>query len=207
MNATLDDYSNPFEAISDFERAVAKYTGAPYCVATDSCTHALELSFRTLNHWQEVGLPARTYLSVPMTLHKLHIRYALLNINWHGEYNIINTRIWDSARKLEKGMYMDGQVQCLSFGRTKPLEIGRGGAILLDNEEQYNKLKRMAYDGRDLSISPWEDQVEFHVGYHYRMLPEEAIIGLNKLECDDINHDQDHVYPDLRKITISEKPG
>ena len=43
---TIADYKNPFDAIPEFESAVAKYTGAPYCVTTDCCTHAMEIAFR-----------------------------------------------------------------------------------------------------------------------------------------------------------------
>ena len=32
---TLKDYSDPFDAILEFESAVADYTGAPYCVTVD----------------------------------------------------------------------------------------------------------------------------------------------------------------------------
>ena len=39
---TLNDYADPFDAVLDFERAVADYTGAPYCVTTDCCSHAIE---------------------------------------------------------------------------------------------------------------------------------------------------------------------
>ena len=32
---TIKDYTNPFQAILDFESAISAYTGAPYCVTTD----------------------------------------------------------------------------------------------------------------------------------------------------------------------------
>jgi dTDP-4-amino-4,6-dideoxygalactose transaminase len=32
-----------FEKIVEFESALAKFTGAPYAVMTDCCTHAIEL--------------------------------------------------------------------------------------------------------------------------------------------------------------------
>ena len=35
-----------FQTLFDFESALAEYTGAPYVVLTDGCTHALELCFR-----------------------------------------------------------------------------------------------------------------------------------------------------------------
>jgi len=35
-----------FKALFDFESALAEYTGAPYAVLTDGCTHAIELCMR-----------------------------------------------------------------------------------------------------------------------------------------------------------------
>ena len=103
-------------------------------------------------------------------------------------------------------MYRAGTMQCLSFGHTKPLHIGRGGAIILDDKTAYDAIIRMRYDGRDLSISPWETQQEFRVGYHYKPTPEEAMQGIALLEglkehCPAPRHVD---YPDLRTITIKE---
>ena len=35
-----------FEIVDQFEKTIAKFYGAPYAIATDSCTHAIELSLR-----------------------------------------------------------------------------------------------------------------------------------------------------------------
>ena len=35
-----------FSTLFEFEQALADYTGAPYAVATDCCTHAIELCLR-----------------------------------------------------------------------------------------------------------------------------------------------------------------
>lgn len=190
-----------FDSILKFEKALAEYTGAPYAIMTDCCTHAIELCLRH-DRVTSCEFTAYTYLSVPMTMHKLGIEYKLIDQEfWLGEYQFYSTRIWDSARRLERNMYKPGQMQCLSFGYGKPLEIGRGGAILLDDQVAYEKLIRMRYDGRDLSISPWQEQLVFEVGYHYKPTPEEADIGLQLLST--INHvTKYHAYPDLRKIII-----
>ena len=189
-----------FEKITEFERALAQFTGAPYAVMTDCCTHAIELCLRYDKHTR-VLFPAHTYLSIPMTMHKLGISYDYTDKPWIGEYQFISTRIWDSARLLKQDMYRPGQLQCLSFGYGKPLEIGRGGAVLTDDAEVYRTLKHQCYDGRDLSISPWENQKTFKVGYHYKPTIEEAVIGLEKLPLVD-QTPKYHQYPDLREIII-----
>jgi len=189
-----------FDSILKFEKELAEYTGAPYAVMTDCCTHAIELCLRYEKpNW--TSFTAYTYLSVPMVMHKLRITYDLVNEEWVGEYRFHNTRIWDSARRLERSMYRPGMMQCLSFGRGKPLEIGRGGAILLDDPRAYRVLLAQRYDGRDLAIAPWQDQKVFRVGYHYKPTTEEAEKGLELLPT--VDERPKYVsYPDLREIRI-----
>ena len=188
-----------FEKIAEFERALGAFTGAPFVVMTDCCTHALELCLR-YEKVERCRFTAFTYISVPQTMHKLNIAYGLTADNdWVGEYQLHNTRIWDSARKLQVGMYRKGQMQCLSFGHDKPLELGHGGAILLDDAIAYKTLLAQRYDGRDLSISPWQEQKVFEIGYHYRPTIEDAVNGLEKLSSVD-QKPKYKQYPDLREI-------
>lgn len=192
-----------FDKIFEFEQQLARFTGAPYAIMVDCCTHAIELCLR-YEHVHYCEFTAFTYLSIPMTMHKLGIKYNLIPEYWTGEYRLHHTKIWDSARRLELSMYRPGMMQCLSFGWDKPLAIGRGGAILLDDELAYKSILLMRYDGRDLSISPWANQQEFRVGYHYKPTPEEADRGLNLLAKLEIDRPvpKKVQYPDLRQIII-----
>lgn len=191
-----------FDKIFEFEEQLAKFTGAKYAVATDCCTHAIELCLRH-DKIKTTAFTPFTYVSIPMLMHKLNISYSYHSDeaqDWTGEYRFTLTRIWDSARKLERNMY-NGDLQCLSFGFDKPLSINRGGAILCDDKYDYEKLKRMSYDGRDLNISPWQKQEVFEVGYHYKPTIEEAEKGLELLQ-DFEGQCQHKEYPDLREIVI-----
>ena len=194
-----------FDKILKFEQELAAFAGAPYAIMTDCCTHAIELCLR-YDRVRAVVMTPSTYLSIPMTMHKLGIKYYYREEEWCGEYRFHGTRIWDSARRLEHNMYRPGSMQCLSFGHTKPLHIGRGGAILLDDPQAYNIMIRQRYDGRDLEISPWQDQQTFHVGYHYKPTPEEAEIGSALLLglWESKPKPVPVQYPDLRKITITD---
>jgi dTDP-4-amino-4,6-dideoxygalactose transaminase len=186
-----------FEPIFEFERALAAYTGAPYAIMTDCCTHAIELCLM----YDDVDFcefTAYTYLSVAHTMRKLNIEYNLIDQPWTGEYNFLGTRIWDSARRLQPGMYRPGQLQCLSFGYSKPLSIGRGGAILTDDVEVWDILSQQRSDGRDLSVVPWQAQQCFQRGYHYRPTIEEAQRAHALLHSVDIV--QIAEYPDLREV-------
>ena len=192
-----------FDSILKFEQELAEYTGAPYAIMTDCCTHAIELCLR-YDRVTGTCFTPYTYLSVPMTMHKLGIEYNYTDEEyqtWVGEYPFFGTRIWDSARRLERGMYRPGTLTCVSFGRTKPLEIGRGGAILLDDDQAYKTMLAQRYDGRDLGITPWQVQEVFHVGYHYKPTTEEAELGSHLLPM--VNEAPKYVeYPDCRKIKI-----
>lgn len=188
-----------FKALFDFESALAEYTGAPYVVVTDGCTHALELCFRHAGI-EHTRFSAYTYLSVPMLMYHLGIRFEMTNEQWTGEYHFKGTRIWDSARRLEPGMYKKGFMQCLSFGWTKPLQLGKVGAILLDDPTAYRLFSRQRSDGRDLHI-PWETETELILGYHYCPTLELCQKGLELLPTVEPRA-QPGVYPDLRKITF-----
>ena len=197
-------YLKTLNSIYKFEQELAEFTGAPYAVMTDCCTHAIELCFR-LNRPYELKFTAYTYLSIPMLMHKLAIQYELLDEQWTGEYRFHGSSVWDSARRLEKDMYRPGRMQCLSFGWDKPLQIGRGGAILLDNRESYQRLIEMRYDGRDLTQIPWQEQRVFRVGYHYRPTIEEAESASEELKKIKITNPKPKYkqYPDLRQIIIT----
>jgi len=189
-----------FDKLFEFEQALAEYTGAPYVVVTDGCTHAIELCFR-LDRITYTEFTAFTYLSIPQLMRQLNVSYELKTDYWYtaGEYQFGRTNIWDSARLLKPGMYRPGQKQCLSFGHGKPLSIGRAGAILLDNEGEYQELSRMRSDGRDLRITPWQTQKTFGEGYHYCPTLETCALGIEKLPETD-TQPKYHQYPDLRLL-------
>jgi len=211
MKKEISDYSNPYDAVSEFEKELAEFTGASGVIATDSCSHAIELGLRYTMPKLYATIPAHTYLSVPMTLKKLGIEYMMTDEEWDKDYRIEGSIVYDSARRFEKDMFQldnpnQKKIVCLSFGHGKPLEIGHGGAILTNDKKAYEWLKRASYDGRDLSFDRWIDQKEFVVGYHYMMRPEDAVIGLNKLannEITDLGDKGYKSYPDLREITIN----
>ncbi len=162
------------EQITKFEDKIAQFTGAPYVIATDCCTHAIEIALRHVNP-ASITSSAFTYLSIPMLFHKLKIEYTLTDEKWLGQYQFGNTNVWDSAWLLAPNMYRKGQIQCLSFGNGKPIDAKRGGCILLDNKQDYEIMKRMSYDGRTPNIS-WNDEDDFIIGYHYNMSIEHSIV-------------------------------
>tara|TARA_B100001093_G_scaffold135533_3_gene128027 strand:- start:4881 stop:5465 length:585 start_codon:yes stop_codon:yes gene_type:complete len=189
--------------VKDFEDKVAKFFGAKYAVAVDSCTHGLELCLRMQNI-KELCVPKRTYISVPFLANKLGIPLKWKEESWQDYYFIEGTNIADAAVLWRKGSYVPNTFMCLSFQFQKHLSLGRGGMILTDNKQASEDLKKMSYDGR-LPDVPWRDQDISSFGYHYYMTPETAQIGLDKLE-DAINTKPKkwviNDWPDLTKMKV-----
>jgi dTDP-4-amino-4,6-dideoxygalactose transaminase len=189
--------------VVEFESVIKTFYNAPYAVAVDCCTHAIELCLRLLRpEW--VSCPKHTYLSVPMTFKKLNIVWTFNDEKWNDYYHISNTNIIDAAVYWKKDGYIQNSMMCLSFQYKKHLNIGRGGMILLDNEEQYKQLKKMRYDGRT-DDKPWALQDIDTIGYHYYMTPENADIGLQRF--DEVFFKQPKNwsyidYPNLKKMSV-----
>jgi dTDP-4-amino-4,6-dideoxygalactose transaminase len=171
-----------FNVVTEFEEKIAKFFGSPYAIAVDSCTHGIELCLRYTKE-TKINVPKRTYLSVPFLAEKLGIEREWRDEEWEDYYtvNYNNKRIIDAAVLWKKDSYISNTFMCVSFQYQKHLSLGRGGIILLDNENDYINLKKMSYDGRLPNI-PWRDQDIDCVGYHYYMTPETAQMGLDKLE-------------------------
>ena len=168
-----------FEVIEKFEKEISNFFGSPYAVATDCCTHAIELCLR-YKSFDNVCCPANTYISVPFTFEKLNLTWNFKDVAWQDYYIIDNTNIIDAAVLWKKNSYIPDTLMCLSFQFKKHLSLGRGGAILCDNYDDYVALKKLTYDGRFGNTS-WTEQNIASVGYHYYMTPETALLGLEKL--------------------------
>ena len=169
-----------FSVVAEFEKKIAEFFGAPYAVAVDSCTHGLELCLR-LTRAKSIRVPNRTYISVPMLANKLGIELFWRYGDWKDYYGI-SSCIVDAAVLWRKNSYIPDTFMCLSFQYQKHLSLGRGGMILCPDEQSYNQLKKMSYDGRLPGIH-WRDQDIDTQGYHYYMTPETAQLGLDKLQA------------------------
>jgi len=167
-----------FETVEEFERQIADFYGAPFAVATDCCTHAIELALRYTSA-TSIFVPARTYISVPFLAEKLNISRIWKHSQWTDFY-YVTSNIVDAAVYWHPKSYIAGTYMCLSFQFKKHLSLGRGGAILCNSRSAYDTLKKMSYDGR-LPNQPWAEQDITEIGYHYYMTPETAQLGLDKL--------------------------
>lgn len=171
-------FEHPWQVVDQFEQKIADFFGAPYAVATDSCTHALELSFLiTACRNQTVEVPVHTYMSIPMMLTKIGQPWKFVEKFWNDSYRFDPVDIVDAAFSWQPQSYKAGSLTCISFQQKKHLPIGRGGIILTDNKTHYDRLQRLCRDGRDRKLLQTEDNIQ-EVGYHYYMTPEDAARGI-----------------------------
>ena len=192
-----------FEVVSEFENKVANFFGSPYAVAVDSCTHGIELCLR-YEKVSKITVPTRTYISIPFLSSKLNIEMEWSEEEWQDYYYLGNTNIIDAAVLWQRNSYIPKTYMCLSFQFQKHLSLGRGGMILLDDEESYITLKKMSYDGRIPEV-PWRNQNIDTIGYHYYMTPETAQNGLNKLPTAIRTNPRKwniNDWPDLRSMEV-----
>lgn len=211
-------FGDPREVIDMFEERVAAFAGSKYAIATDSCTHALELCFRYLLDKGElkqrdiITVPNHTYISVALLLHHLGFQVSFKDYEWSGLYNLKGSRVYDAAVKWEKDMYLKNiksitnisfdisyPLMCTSFQIKKRIPIGRGGMILCDTKEEYDWFKLAVYDGRNLK-TPYDQPGHLKMyGWHYYMTPEDAARGM--LLMDQIEQQGDTgnstMYPDI----------
>lgn len=204
------EFNNNHDFITLFEKRLQDYTKAPYVVLTDSCTHAIDLCLKfNKGLFQKITIPKKTYLSVAQTLNHNNIEILYSDLEWREFYNLSPSNIFDYAVGFKNNMYKSGETQCLSFQQKKALNIGRGGAILTDNKELYLWAKRVAWDGRDASISIKDDPNIIN-GYHYYMPPDDAVKGillLNQLDQKWIEYKLGSFndYPDISKFIKESK--
>lgn len=192
---------NAFEIVREFEEAVAKYTGAPYAVAVDSCTNALFLACK-YHKVTEVTIPARTYVSVPNSIIHAGGKVRFIDLEWQGIYQLAPYPIWDCAKRFTSGMYQAGQMMCLSFQAKKILGIGKGGMVLTDDPDAVEWIKKARFNGR--SEVPLEQDSYDCLGWNMYMTPEQAARGLwNMLYLPEHNEDQlSEDFADLRKYPV-----
>ena len=84
-----------FNIVTDFEKQIAEFYGAPYAIAVDSCTHGIELALRYTNA-DYIRVPTRTYISIPFLADKLNIDLFWKDDNWI-DYYYVTDNVIDAA--------------------------------------------------------------------------------------------------------------
>ncbi len=202
MNVKTKIKHNPYKTVQMFEEEIAEYTGAPFAVSVDSCTNALFLSCKYLNV-DEVIVPKKTYLSVPMSVIHAGGTVSFQDIEWEGQYQLKPYPVFDSAKRLTSNMYIPGTFMCLSFHIKKQLPIGKGGMILTDNYKAVEWFKKARYEGRG-EVNYKDDDVDM-LGWNMYMTPQQASHGLALMQnypehMQDL--DENNGYRDLTEFSV-----
>jgi len=179
---------NAYTVVESFERAIADYTGAPFAVATESCSSALFLCMKYLGALRrdEITIPTRTYVSVAAQVVHAGGRIRFENIDWQhkGFYQLAPLPLYDSAKRLTRNMWkdteMNGNLACISFHGRKPLKIGRGGMILCRTQEEVEWFECARFDGRH-KVPQLQDKFAF-AGWNMYMTPEQAARGMEIMQ-------------------------
>lgn len=208
---------NAHDITKAFEQALSEYTGAPYVVCTDNCSNALFLclEYHRLFEpcYRPISIPKHTYNSVPSEIIRAGFKVQFDDSKPFrtGEYQLWPLPILDSALRFTADMYRPMMFHCLSFtGPYKHLKLGKGGAILTDNEDAYKWLKKARFSGR-AECSYNDDNFDDNpvLGINAYMPVETAARGLqmmaqfyNRDGSKRHNEDLSLEYPDLSKFEL-----
>lgn len=118
---------NPHDVTAKLEAEIAAYTGAPYCVAVNSCTAAILLACTYVRHIMLprvplFNIPRLTYVGVGMSIVNARCDIAFRDEDWQGEYELQQMppderfpQIWDAARRFTSHMFNES----VTYGRLK----------------------------------------------------------------------------------------
>lgn len=210
----------------DFEKELARYTGAPYVLCVDNQSNAL---FLCLYYWihkrkkehkgnfdytEVIDVPQRTYPSVPCEVIHAGAQVNFTKVEGEtikGAYQLTPSNVWDSALRFTADMYIPESMMCVSFtGAYKHFKLSKGGAILLDDLDAYKWLKKARFSGRS-ECSYHEDDFDDNpvIGWNFYMMPELSARGMllisqfyNTDGTKKQNEDLELPYPDLSKFKI-----
>lgn len=202
----------------EFEKEISKYTGAKYVVAVDNMSNALFLCLYYENIIKNntsdiIKIPCRTYPSVACEIIHAGLKVDFYNVEGEklkGAYQLLGSKIWDSALRFTHNMYLPNTHMCLSFtGPYKHLKLSKGGAILTDDYDAYVWFKKARFSGRD-ECSYLIDDFDNNpvIGWNFYMMPEIAARGILLMSdfyqngIAKINEDLELAYPDLSKFKI-----
>lgn len=215
----------------EFEQKFAEYIGAPYCVATNSCTHALFLCIkwvmRDLRTKFIIAVPSLTCSATPhvvrwadqtvefvdidlKTLGMLPTSLLSIPVHYAGKYNKqVNVIVEDSAHRILPKSFT-GNLACYSFYVTKNITSGEGGMIACATKEQKEWFESARLYGisqgawRRNVKKAWDFKVNF-VGWKCNPNDITSALGLSQLKrIDAMNADRKRIADRYDEI-IGEK--
>jgi dTDP-4-amino-4,6-dideoxygalactose transaminase len=183
--------------VTEFEQAMASYTGYKYAVAVNSATSGLYLCFLAYNRDQfsngmEVTVPALTFVATmnapllagfnvkivdvePATylLPKIYSAWSI-PVSYAGYPLSQRAMFYDDAHSLSRTMsnYSSNEAAVISTHAIKPITTGEGG-VVLTNDQNFADLIRLLSD---------HGYGQTNYGHNFRMSSIQATLGLSQLE-------------------------
>lgn len=201
---------NPHDITQSLEEDLCNYCGSRFAVVTNSCTNALQLALMW-HRWNSgpsrIELPARTYPGVPHAVINAGHEVSFRDYEWRGAYKLDPLPVWDAAKRFTSGMAASGGMWCVSFHVSKILGCTQGGAVLLDDPEAADFMRRARFDGRTPGVSVNRDRFR-EPAIHAYLSPDVAAQirwKLSWLPADNEDLPTDD-YPDLREHSWFRSP-
>ena len=193
-----------------FEDAVAAHSGYRHAIATTSGTAALHLTLacRDLGPGDEVLVPSFTFCATVQAVVACGATPVFVDIDdrtlcldlgdaerQRGPRTRAIVPVEAAAYARDRGLWLvedaahafgtprtegDDVVRCFSFGPTKPLTTGQGGAVVTDDDDLAARMRLVSDLGMERTSSG--EVVVSTDGYRYRMHDLNAAIGLAQLD-------------------------
>jgi len=185
--------------VKEFEEKWAKFVGAKYAVATNSCSSALDIAVKLVDLPNPVKVPAFTFISTALAPLKAGYDIEFVDINEdtlcadyadivvHYGGNISGEGIIHDMAHCG-GAKHRGILSCWSFHAVKNLPCGDGGMITMNSKKLYERAKALSWCGIDKSTwersgkkYSWDYSIK-EIGFKAHMNDIIAVIGLAQLE-------------------------
>ena len=186
--------------VAEFEEAYAKFTGAKYAIATNSCTAALDIAVRIAPLPKKATVSAFTFVSSALCLYNADKRFEFVDINPHSLCTYeADIQVFYAGNDFGTGMIYDmahaggmkhkGLISCWSFHAVKNLPTGDGGMLTTNDPELARRARALAWCGIDKSTYArasklhysWDYNIE-EAGIKGNMNDLTAAIGLEQLK-------------------------
>lgn len=177
--------------VTEFEEAIAHYTGYKHAIAVNSATSGLYLALMILGYG-EITIPSLTFVATmnaallagcsvkivdvdPETylLPKHHSTQSVA-VSYAGYPLSQKSTIYDDAHSLNKGMgiYSGTGVSVISTHAIKPITTGEGGVVLTNRADDEWDIRMLSDHGNGDTL----------YGHNMRMSSIQAALGLSQLE-------------------------
>jgi len=212
-----------FKKTKEFEKEIANFTKAKYCVITTNGTISLTLALLAcgIRKGDEIIVPDMTMVATPnsvkltgasvvfsdiekeslclsmetITPHLTKRTKAIILVSLNGRYpkdikKIVSfckkNKIWlieDAAQSLgsfrgKKHIGTYGDIGSFSFSSPKIISTGQGGALITNNKQLYERLKKLKDFGREKSGADHY----LTMGWNFKFTDIQAVIGIEQMK-------------------------